>query len=245
MIVIENIHKAYGGEAVLRGVSFELAPASTLSVLGESGCGKSTLLKVMAGIEVPDGGRFLFAGQDMFALPAQRRGVVYLSQEPLLFPHLNVAKNLGYGLMIRHEKPAAIRSQVQDLAAQLGLSEHLHKMPDQLSGGQRQRVSFGRALIINPAAMLLDEPFASLDGRTRSEMQQLYKGISKRYGITSLFVTHDLKEALIMADDIAHMRDGLLHVYPSLRAFAEAPDSGVAGELNFWENFASKPEGTF
>ncbi len=235
MITIQNIAKAYGGEQVLQGLSFQLAQRHTLSVLGKSGCGKSTLLKIMAGLETADAGIFEVDGDDMLALPPQKREVVYLSQEPLLFPHLTVAQNLGYGLEIRKAKRAVIRNKVGILASKLGLTEHLNKKPRQLSGGQKQRVNFGRALIINPRIMLLDEPFGSLDTQTRADMQTLFQTVKYDFRITALFVTHDLKEALLMGDCIGLMQSGKLRVFDNLQAFVDSPDTGVLEEWAFWE----------
>ena len=239
MIALRDIEKSYTGELVLRKLSFDLPEQHTLSVLGKSGSGKSTLLKIMAGLETADAGTFMVNGHNMMVLPPQKRDVVYLSQEPLLFPHLNVAQNLGYGLQIRKLKRSEIDNKVTTLAEKLGLEDHLLKMPHQLSGGQKQRVNFGRGLIINPGIMLLDEPFGSLDTQTRSEMQDLFKTVSKAYKITSLFVTHDLKEALMMGDQVGIMDAGVLKVYPSIQAFLQSPESGATKELDFWERITN------
>ena len=135
MICIQDLAKSFDGEPVLRGLSFDLATQQTLGVLGQSGCGKTTLLKVMAGLVQPDRGTFAVEGQDLLALPPQRRGVVYLSQEPLLFPHLTVAQNIGYGLRLRRVKAAEVEARVADLLQELGLEGLGHKLPPQLSGG--------------------------------------------------------------------------------------------------------------
>ncbi|MEL7118007.1 MAG: ABC transporter ATP-binding protein [Bacteroidota bacterium] len=240
MISLKDIYKTYQGEAVLKGLSLELAEQQTLSILGKSGCGKSTLLKIMAGLEEADSGSFQIHDEDLFALPPQKREVVYLSQEPLLFPHLNVAENLAFGLKIRKLPNQEINDKVKQMATQIDLSEHLLKRPHQLSGGQKQRVNFGRALIINPKVLLLDEPFGSLDANTRHEMQELFKSISTTYNITALFVTHDLKEALLMGDQVATMQTGLLKVYSSIEAFINAPESGAQAEINFWNQFKTE-----
>ncbi|TRX52207.1 ABC transporter ATP-binding protein [Fulvivirga sp. M361] len=237
MIVLDNLHKVYDGETVLNGLSLEVPEQLTLSILGKSGSGKSTLLKIMAGLESADSGSFSVHGEDMLSLVPQKRGVVYLSQEPLLFPHLSVFENLAYGLKIRKQDKAAIQKDVEVMADKLGLSEHLMKGPHQLSGGQKQRVSFGRALIINPNILLLDEPFGSLDTQTRAEMQSLFNSIRKEFSITALFVTHDLKEALLMGDRVAMMQDGNLQVFSSVEAFINDPGSGAADEIKFWKQF--------
>ncbi len=236
MIEIKNISKTYGAEEVLKNISFQLQARQTLSILGKSGCGKTTLLKIMAGLEKQDAGSFLVEEEDLLKLPPQKRGVVYLSQEPLLFPHLNVFQNMAYGLHIRKMAQQTIRKKVERLAAQLDLTVHLNKMAHQLSGGQKQRVSFGRALIINPGILLLDEPFGSLDAHTRTEMQQLYQGLRPHYPVTTLFITHDLKEALVMGDQIARMENGGLQLFQNIEEFVASPGSGAAQELGFWES---------
>ncbi len=239
MIELKAIRKAYEQESVLKGVSFRLPERQTLSILGKSGCGKSTLLKVMAGLEKPDSGSFQVEGADLLALPPQKREVVYLSQEPLLFPHLSVARNLAYGLEIRRLSKKSIREKTKTLAQQIGLAGHLNKKPSQLSGGQKQRVNFGRALIINPKILLLDEPFGSLDAHTREEMQGLFKQVQAEFRITSLFVTHDLKEALLMGDRIATMEAGQLRVFENPAAFA-GNSPAVKAEQNFWRDITNK-----
>jgi putrescine transport system ATP-binding protein len=232
MIQVQHIAKTYEGERVLQGVSVMLEENQTLSILGKSGSGKTTLLKILAGLVAPDSGSFTVHGENMFALSARERGVVYLSQEPLLFPHLNVYENLAYGLKIR--KAEGIKEKVEALAEKLELTEQLKKNPVQLSGGQSQRVNFGRALIIDPKILLLDEPFGSLDTETRGEMQQLFDTVRKSIGITALFVTHDLKEALLMGDELALMTQGMLKQYETREEFINDPLTGVTSEMSFW-----------
>lgn len=243
MLVIEEICKSYGGEAVLCGLSLRQPLHTTLSVLGRSGCGKSTLLRVLAGLERADGGRVLLGGEDLLGVSAERRGVVYLSQEALLFPHLSVAENIGFGLKIRGVKPAERQQAVRAMADRLGLGDQLDKMPEQLSGGQKQRVSFGRALIISPRVILLDEPFSSLDAQTRADMQQFFQQLSKDFQMTALFVTHDVKEALLVGDQLALLEAGQLQVFPSRAAFLQHPRAGGQEEMAFWLRMQAEKEG--
>ncbi len=170
----------------------------------------------------------------MLNIKPQERGVVYLSQEPLLFPHLNVFENIAFGLRLRKEKKDVVKEKVGQMLAALGLDGLGKKMSTELSGGQRQRVAFGRAIIIEPRVLLLDEPFGSLDVQTRAEMQDLFRQLSRKYQMTSLFVTHDLKEALVMGDSIGRMEGGHLEVYPDRQAFINDPASGVRSERDFW-----------
>jgi putrescine transport system ATP-binding protein len=242
MIKVSNISKSYGKEPVLKNIGFELLEQHTMSILGKSGCGKTTLLKILAGLENCDSGSFTIDGIDMLHMPPQRRGVVYLSQEPLLFPHMTVEQNIGYGLKIRKISQNELVEKVEVMLNELGISEHRNKMPDQLSGGQKQRVAFGRALVINPKVILLDEPFGSLDAHTREDMQALFLKIAELHHITALLVTHDVKEALIMGRKYARLDAGALTVYPDKKAFVAAPENGIEKEVGFWNELMKEHE---
>jgi ABC-type Fe3+/spermidine/putrescine transport system ATPase subunit len=233
---VQDLSKSFGTTRVLEGVSFTLARRLTLGILGRSGCGKTTLLKMLAGIETPDGGRVVRGGEDITTCPIRVRDFVYLYQEALLFPHLSVFENVAFGLRLRKRPQDEIEDRVLRMLESLELRGLENRGPDELSGGQKQRVSFGRALIVNPALLLLDEPFSHLDAETRTNMQSLFKRVAHSQGITAIFVTHDLKEALIMGDQIAQIRDGRLRSYTSHAAFIEDPMSGVGAERVFWES---------
>jgi ABC-type sugar transport system ATPase subunit len=233
---VNHIQKKYKDKQVIQDVSFGLQAHQTLSVLGKSGCGKSTLLKIIAGIEDQDNGEVILNGKNISKIKSNERNIVYLFQEPLLFPNLNVFENIAFGLRIRKMASADVEQKVAQMLESLELQDHAKKMPHQISGGQKQRVAFGRALIINPPLILLDEPFSSLDVETRATMQQLYKTIAKRFNITALFVTHDLKEALLMGDKISYMDKGLLEIFNSKKEFIEADKTGVKSEIDFWNN---------
>lgn len=233
-LAIKSIKKSYSGLPVLRDVSFELPAHGTMSILGKSGCGKSTLLKIIAGLEAPDEGTIALRQQDITALQPHRRNIIYLFQEPLLFPHLSVFENIAFGLRLRKQDATKINQQVDEMLELLELTSHRKKMPHQLSGGQKQRVAFGRALILNPPLILLDEPFSSLDVEIRASMQELYKSIARQFAITALFVTHDLKEALLMGDKISYMEEGRLQIFESHQEFIDDQRTGVQNEINFW-----------
>ncbi len=234
-IEAENILKSFGQEKVLRGVTFSLEEGEILSVLGRSGSGKTTLLKILAGLLDADEGQIRSAGQSIGHLPPPKRGIVYLYQETLLFPHLTVFENMAFGLRIRKVSGAEVKERVGELLNELGLYTHRDKMPSQLSGGQQQRVAFGRAVIIRPALLLLDEPFGNLDAKTREEMQDLFLRVSKKHRTTVLFVTHDLKEALKMGQKIGTMENGSLNIYESRQDFIRDSRSGVSEEMAYWE----------
>ncbi len=231
---VQHLSKHYNNKQILQDLSFGLQAHGTMSILGKSGCGKSTLLKLVAGLEAPDAGQIILDGRNVSEIPAQQRNIVYLFQEPLLFPHLDVFENIAFGLRIRKLDKKAIDIQVNQTLQSLELEAHHKKMPHQLSGGQKQRVAFGRALIINPPLILLDEPFSSLDVEIRASMQELYKKIATQFNITALFVTHDLKEALLMGDQIAYMEDGSLQVFNSHADFINDSRTGVQNEISFW-----------
>ncbi len=235
-----QISKTFGRERVLNDCSLQLAKSSTLSVLGRSGSGKTTLLKIIAGLETADSGTITLDGTSLYRVPPHQRGVVYLYQEALLFPHLNVFENVAFGLRIRKVPEPELRERVDRMLGELRIQDQARKSPNHLSGGQRQRVAFGRALIINPRVLLLDEPFGALDARTRGEMQEFYRRIAAEFRITSVFVTHDLKEALLMGDRLAVMEGGSLTHYASREAFVADARTGVAAEVSFWQHLQLK-----
>jgi heme ABC exporter ATP-binding subunit CcmA len=233
-----DIKKSYGETAILKGISFDLAAGQTLAILGRSGCGKTTLLKVLAGL-LPGSGQVWVGEENISEKTPQQRGIVYLYQEALLFPHLNVFENVAFGLRLRGTAHDAVQREVTSLLEQLGLADHAQKMPEQLSGGQKQRAAFGRALIVKPRLLLLDEPFGALDADTRSNMQQFYRQRIQQQGISAIFVTHDLKEALLLGDRWGYMEQGKLDVFDTVAAFSEDARTGVGPEIAFWRDLGS------
>lgn len=233
---LENINKSFGKTHILSALSFQLSAEKTLSILGKSGCGKTTLLKIIAGLIKADAGKIFLNGQEISDWKPAQRNAVYLYQEDLLFPHLTVFQNIAFGLEIKKFKHPQIKKEVDTIIGQLELEGQADKYPHQLSGGQRQRVSFGRAIITQPTLLLLDEPFGSLDSQTRQSMQALFKQIAEAYRITSIFITHDLKEALLMGDQIGLMQNGQLKIYQNIKEFIDDDPSGVKEEIKFWSN---------
>ena len=236
LLTVAHLAKSFGPYSVLNDISFELADGEVLAVLGRSGGGKTTLLKILAGLEAAGAGTLLLQGQDLRPVPPNERQMVYLYQEPLLFPHLNVFENVAFGLRIRKVYEPEINQQVSELLEELDLREHAQKAPHQLSGGQRQRVSFGRALIIRPRLLLLDEPFGNLDAQTRADMQQLFLRVSRQHQITSVFVTHDSREALTVGTRFAYLEQGQLTSFASVADFVQDARTNIQNELAFWEN---------
>ena len=240
LLQVDNVSRRFGSEAVLHSVQLTLAAEQTMSILGRSGSGKTTLLKIIAGLESADTGSVLLSGNDLAAVPPERRGIVYLYQEPLLFPHLTTFENVAFGLRVRHTSAHEVQSRTREMLGELGLAEHSGKLPHELSGGQRQRAAFGRALIVQPRLLLLDEPFGALDGETRSTMQTLYRRVVREHRIATLFVTHDLKEAIVVGDRYAHLSKGHMTQYPDLPAFLAEPDIRAAEEISFWTALAAR-----
>ena len=235
-----SICKSFGNEQVLNNLSLELQTGETLSILGRSGCGKTTLLKILAGLEKSDSGNVLVKDRDIASLPAHERSVVYLYQEALLFPHLNVFENIAFGLRLRDVDEQEINKRGLDLIEQLELNGMGEKMPHELSGGQKQRVAFGRALITNPTVILLDEPFGNLDADTRGNMQDFFNRIAGEFNITAIFVTHNVKEAIIMGDRYANLKDGQLSTFSDVEQFIRSGNNNIQEEVEFWKSIAKK-----
>jgi ABC-type Fe3+/spermidine/putrescine transport system ATPase subunit len=236
----QNITKNFKSEQVLSNLNLKLYTGETISVLGASGSGKTTLLKILAGLERPDQGIVLIDDTDVQTIPAQKRQIVYLYQEALLFPHLDVFENIAFGLRLRKVSEKQIQQHTNQMINRLGLKGMDKKMPHQLSGGQKQRVSFGRALITNPKVLLLDEPFGSLDADTRSNMQQFFKDLANEFQITAVFVTHNVKEAILMGDRIATLTNGQLDIFDSTQEFINTGNDLVQDEIKFWRSIRNK-----
>lgn len=227
---------AYRAKTVFRDLGFSLEQGKTLAILGKSGCGKTSLLKLIAGLNAGKG-QILLENADVSNFPPQKRGIVYLYQEALLFPHLNVFENVAFGLRIRKTPENILQEKTRAMLEALGLQDQAHKSADQLSGGQKQRVAFGRALIVAPKLLLLDEPFGNLDVETRAAMQDFYKEMAHKSGISAILVTHDLKEAIRMGDAWAYLEDGNLELFPDLQDFMSDPRTGMQEEIRFWKKF--------
>ncbi len=207
-IAVHRVSKAWGATKAVDEVTFEAAVGKLLVLLGPSGCGKSTTLRLIAGLEAVDGGRISIGGRDVTALPPARRGISMVFQSYALFPHLDVAENILFGLKVR-KVPAAERARrLNRVVELLGLQRLLARKPSQLSGGQQQRVALGRALIAETPVCLMDEPLSNLDAQLRAEMRREIRGLQQQLGITMVYVTHDQTEAMSMADQVILLRDG-------------------------------------
>lgn len=208
LLSLQHITKNFGEGDVLRDISLDVARGEFVTLLGASGCGKTTTLRIISGLETPDEGTVLLDGKDVTALPPERRPVNTVFQSYALFPHMNVEKNVAYGLRVRGMDKASIAKRVREMLELVQMEDYAKRMPSQLSGGQRQRIAIARALAPEPELLLLDEPLGALDLQLRRQMQLELKRLQKKLGITFVYITHDQEEAINMSDRIAVMRGG-------------------------------------
>lgn len=206
---LKEIKKSFTeGEAVLDNISLEISKGEFITLLGSSGCGKTTTLRIIAGLEQPDAGSVWLDGREVTGLEPNQRDVNTVFQNYALFPHMNVAENIGYGLKLKKVPKNEIRKKVSQMLELVQLEGYEKRKPSELSGGQKQRVAIARALVNNPKVLLLDEPLGALDLQLRRAMQIELKHLQKKLGITFIYITHDQEEAINMSDRIAVMRDG-------------------------------------
>lgn len=206
---LKEIKKSFTeGEAVLDNISLEISKGEFITLLGSSGCDKTTTLRIIAGLEQPDAGSVWLDGREVTGLEPNQRDVNTVFQNYALFPHMNVAENIGYGLKLKKVPKSEIRKKVSQMLELVQLEGYEKRKPSELSGGQKQRVAIARALVNNPKVLLLDEPLGALDLQLRRAMQIELKHLQKKLGITFIYITHDQEEAINMSDRIAVMKDG-------------------------------------
>ena len=220
-----GIRKHFGAVQALRSLTLQVRKGELISLLGPSGCGKTTLLRIVAGFIAPDGGRVTIAGGDVSHVPTHKRNLGMVFQSYSLWPHMSVAENVAFGLASRGVAKDVQRRKVDHALELVELSDFSKRLPRELSGGQQQRVALARALVYEPEILLLDEPLSALDRKLRERMQRDLRQLQQRLGITTIFVTHDQEEALILSDRVAVMSDGEIVQIGSPREIYEHPES--------------------
>ncbi len=238
-VEIERLTLAFGANVVLRDVDLAVAPGEFFGLLGPSGSGKSTLLRAIAGFGPPPRGAIRIGGQDVTRVPPWRRGVGMMFQSYALWPHLTVRENVAFGLEERRRPKSEIRARVDAVLELVGLADYGGRRPNQLSGGQQQRVALARTIVVEPTVLLLDEPLSNLDAKLRIQMRAELKGLQRRLGLTTLFVTHDQEEALAIADRVAVLDQGVVQQVGTPMELYDRPANrfvaGFVGSVNLLE----------
>jgi spermidine/putrescine ABC transporter ATP-binding subunit len=220
---VRSLSKSYGQSLVVEDVSLDIAAGEFVSLLGASGSGKTTTLMMVAGFTAPDQGQVLLDGRDIIGQPPERRGIGVVFQNYALFPHMTVARNVGFPLRMRGMPRAETVRRIDDILQRVGLADFHTRLPSQLSGGQQQRVALARALVFEPGLLLMDEPLGALDRALRETMKAEIRRLQRELGITVVYVTHDQEEALTLSDRIVLMNGGRIVQIGSPRHLYEQP----------------------
>ena len=233
---LDTINKFYGALHILRDIDLDIREGEFISLLGPSGCGKTTTLRCIAGFETVTKGRLLFGSRDMTHAMPEHRDLGMVFQSYALFPHMTVAENLSFGLEVRKVSPVDRTRRIAAVLEMVKLTGYEKRYPRELSGGQQQRVALARALVIEPSVLLLDEPLANLDASLRDDMRFFIRDLQQRVGITTIYVTHDQSEAMVMSDRIVVMNHGVIEQCGPPRDIYEHPASqmvaGFIGQSN-------------
>lgn len=236
-VKLVNITKSFDEKIVLENINIDIKDGELVSLLGVSGCGKSTTLQLIAGLINPDSGDIIFNDKSVLNIPTGKREAVIVFQDYLLFPHMSVYENIEFGLKMKNINKKTRKDKVNELLKLVKLSGYENKYPSELSGGQKQRVAIARTLAINPKVLLLDEPFSNLDINLRNEMREFVLNLQKKLYITTILVTHDKEEALIMSDKIAVMVDGKIEQFDKPTTLYQNPKTksvaNIFGERNY------------
>ncbi|MDD5707516.1 MAG: ABC transporter ATP-binding protein [Kiritimatiellae bacterium] len=245
---ITELSKRFGKLAAVDRVSVAIEPGELFFLLGPSGCGKTTLLRCVAGFHQPESGHIHIGDREVTDLPPHRRDTGMVFQSYALWPHLSVAENVAFGLRMRRVPRPEIGRRVDEALARVHMSDRANAKPNQLSGGQQQRVALARALVIEPQCLLLDEPLSNLDAKLRLEMRVEIRRICKQAGLTAIYVTHDQKEALSVADRLAVMQSGRIEQIGTPMEVYRRPANrfvaGFIGEGNFLEGHVAAATGS-
>lgn len=235
-ISLQSISKFYGDVAVIDNIGFELAEGEFLSLLGPSGSGKTTILRMVAGLVAPDRGKVVLKGQDVSAIPPNKRNLGMVFQQYALFPHMTVWDNVAYGLRARGERAEVIKEKVGKYLELVGLRDLAKRKPRELSGGQQQRVSLARALAVEPVVMLFDEPLSNLDVRLKEQMIREIRNLHQTLGFTAIYVTHDQNEALFLSDKIAVLNKGRMEQFAPPETIIKYPASAFVADFFGYTN---------
>jgi putative spermidine/putrescine transport system ATP-binding protein len=230
-VALRDLSCVFGTVRALDGFSIDIAPGEFLAMLGPSGCGKTTALRILAGFEAPSSGHVIVDGQDIRAVPAQKRNMGMVFQSYSLFPNMTVLENVAFGLRLRRVSSSERKAKAMSLLEMVELADRGDRFPHQLSGGQQQRVALARALAIEPRVLLLDEPLSALDAKVRVQLRDQIRALQRRLAITTVFVTHDQDEALSMADRVAVMRGGKLEQVASPAELYDEPATPFVAEF--------------
>ena len=247
-VELKGITRRYPGVTALDNVELTVEPGEFFTLLGPSGCGKTTLLRTIAGFNRHDAGAIEFDGKRIDNVPAHLRNIGMVYQDYAIFPHKSVAENVAFGLAMRRTPRAESASRVSRALALVQLDNLASRMPHELSGGQQQRVALARAMVINPQILLMDEPLSNLDAKLRVELREDIRDLQRRLGITTIYVTHDQEEALVISDRICVMQSGRVHQVASPREVYTRPATlfvgSFVGTMNVVANVAAEAAGT-
>ncbi|MBE7537165.1 MAG: ABC transporter ATP-binding protein [Opitutaceae bacterium] len=246
-IRIENLTKKFGNVVALRGLDLVIEPGELFFLLGPSGCGKTTLLRSLAGFNIPDEGRIFFGEEDVTRLEPHKRNAGMMFQSYALWPHMSVAENVAFGLHERKTPKGEVRRRVGEALESVRMNAYADRKPNQLSGGQQQRVALARALVIRPRCLLLDEPLSNLDAKLRLEMRTEIRRVCKEFKLTTVYVTHDQKEALSISDRMAILENGHILQVGSPREIYRRPRfrtvANFIGDTDFFKGTVRAVEG--
>ena len=231
ILSLENIEKSFDGDNVLKNISLDIGRGEFVTLLGSSGCGKTTTIRIIAGLLTPDSGKVVLNGKDITMLAPEKRDVNTVFQNYALFPHMNVEKNIGYGLKLKKMPANEIKAEVEKALSLVQLEGFEKRNPSQLSGGQKQRVAIARAIVNKPSVLLLDEPLGALDLMLRRQMQTELKKLQKALGITFIYITHDQEEALNMSSRIVVMRNGNIEQIGTPSEVYDTPKTAFVAEF--------------
>ena len=234
---LQGLRKDYGQTAAVDGVTLTAAAGGLTFLLGPSGCGKTTILRMIAGFLEPTGGQVLFGDRDVTVMPAEKRGCGMVFQSYALWPHMTVAQNVAFGLEVRRENKQDMHRRVMEALAMVRMEAYAERKPNQLSGGQQQRVALARAIVYKPDVLLLDEPLSNLDAKLRLEMRGEIRRIVDEMKVTAIYVTHDQKESLSLADQMVVLRAGRVEQMGAPRQMYERPANRFVAEFLGETNF--------